>query len=228
MTIPTQQPTNLTQTIYHHLWHEIAYLHLLPGEKLSEVKLAKEFNCSRVPVREAIHLLVADDALEARPQRGSFVTLINLQQLSRIRYLREALEHKIIMDGFRSGAFESALPYLEFLTERQEEMLRASSYEQAFQLDIEFHPLFYNLTNKEFVIAHTGERDIHYLRARLLSLQLEKPLTMPYQHRAIVTAIKEHDEAALEKAIFEHLSNVNTVYAQNHPAATPYVIAAPT
>lgn len=223
MTNSIQPPTNLTQTIYQHLWHEITYLHLLPGEKLSEVKLAKQFNCSRVPVREAVHLLAADDALEARPQRGSFVTLINLQQLSRIRYLREALESKIIMDGFRSGVFESALPYLEFLIKRQEEMLEASSYELAFQLDIEFHRIFYKLTDKEFVIAHTGERDIHYLRARLLSLQLEKPIVMPYQHRAIVNAIKEHDEAALEKAVFEHLSNVNLVYKCRHPAAAPYV-----
>lgn len=49
----TQSPTNLTQNIYQYLWNEIAHLHLLPGEKLSEVKLAKEFDCSRVPVREA-------------------------------------------------------------------------------------------------------------------------------------------------------------------------------
>ena len=223
----TQSPTNLTQNIYQYLWNEIAHLHLLPGEKLSEVKLAKEFDCSRVPVREAVHLLVADDALEARPQRGSFVTFINLQQLSRIRYLREALEYKIVMDGFRSGVFESALPYLEFLIERQEEMLLASSYELAFQQDIEFHRIFYNLTDKEFVIAHTGEKDIHYLRARLLALQLEKPIAMPSQHRAMVKAIREHDEKALEKAFFEHLGNVNLVYKQNHPAAVPYVLSPP-
>ncbi len=40
----TQSPTNLTQNIYQYLWNEIAHLHLLPGEKLSEVKLAKEFD----------------------------------------------------------------------------------------------------------------------------------------------------------------------------------------
>lgn len=36
-----QTPANLTQIVYQHLWHEIASLHLMPGEKLSEVKLAK-------------------------------------------------------------------------------------------------------------------------------------------------------------------------------------------
>ena len=107
-----QTPSNLTQIIYQHLWHEIASLHLMPGEKLSEVKLAKEFNCSRIPVREAVHLLAAENALEARPQRGSYVTLINVQQLEQIRYLREALEYKIMMDGYHTGCFESIVPYL--------------------------------------------------------------------------------------------------------------------
>ena len=130
-----QTPANLTQIVYQHLWHEIASLHLMPGEKLSEVKLAKEFSCSRIPVREAVHLLAAEDALEARPQRGSFVTLINVKQLERIRYLREALEYKIMMDGYHSGCFESIVPYLESLVTRQEELLNASAYELAFQLD---------------------------------------------------------------------------------------------
>lgn len=218
-----QTPANLTQTIYHHLWHEIASLHLMPGEKLSEVKLAKEFSCSRIPVREAVHLLVSEDALEARPQRGSFVTLINLQQLERIRYLREALEYKIMMDGYHAGCFESIVPYLESLVTRQEELLNASAYELAFQLDTEFHKIFYNLTHKEFVLEHTGERDIHYMRARLMALRLENPIMMPHQHRAMVEAIKSHDEGALQKAIYEHLNNVNSIFDCRHPEIEGYI-----
>lgn len=218
-----QSPTNLTQIIYQHLWHEIASLHLLPGEKLSEVKLAKEFSCSRIPVREAVHLLVSEDALEARPQRGSYVTLINLQQLGRIRYLREALEYKIMMDGYHSGCFDTIVPYLESLVMRQEELLNASAYELAFQLDTEFHKIFYNLTQKEFVLEHTGERDIHYMRARLLALRLEKPIMMSHQHRAIVNAIKIHDEGALQRAIYEHLNNVNIMFETLHPEIESYI-----
>ena len=218
-----QTPANLTQIVYQHLWHEIASLHLMPGEKLSEMKLAKEFSCSRIPVREAVHLLAAEDALEARPQRGSFVTLINVKQLERIRYLREALEYKIMMDGYHSGCFESIVPYLESLVTRQEELLNASAYELAFQLDMEFHKIFYNMTHKEFVLEHTGEKDIHYMRARLLALRLENPIMMPHQHRAIVESIKNHDETGLQKAIFGHLNNVNIMFNKLHPELEQYV-----
>ncbi|MCC8025556.1 MAG: GntR family transcriptional regulator [Clostridium sp.] len=218
-----QAASNLTQSIYQHLWHEVSYLHLMPGKKLSEVKLAQEFQCSRIPVREAIHLLVAEDALEVRPQRGSFVTLINLEQLAQIRYLREALEYKVMMDGFRAGSLNSVVPLMEYLVSQQKDALLKQDYESAFQLDIEFHNLFYALTGKEFVLEHTGEKNIHYLRARLLSLQIEPPGLMAQQHFAIINAVKEQDESAFEKAIYVHLSNVNCLFSQEHPQLKDYI-----
>lgn len=224
MTNPTQVTMNLTQTIYRHLWHEISFLHLLPGEKLSEVKLAQTFECSRIPVREAIHLLVAEDALEVRPQRGSFVTPINLEQLAQIRYLREALEWKVMMDGFRAGTLDASLPLMEYMISQQNEALSNRDYENAFQLDTEFHRLFYILANKEFVLAHTGEKNIHYLRARLLSLCIEQPGLMVNQHEAIVSAIRKHDEASFEKAIYVHLNNINCIYEKDHPELKNYIL----
>lgn len=225
MTDTQQTATNLTQVIYQHLWHEISYLHFMPETRLSEVKLAKQFHCSRIPVREAIHLLVSDGALETRPQRGSFVTQINLQQLERIRYLREALECKIMLDGYRTGVFDPILPYLESLVCRQEELVHSSAHEFAFQLDTEFHRIFYNLTDKEFVLEHTGEKDIHYLRARLLSLRLENPIAMPTQHRAIINAIKARKEDDLLAALQEHLIHVNSMIGSGHPDIAQYITA---
>lgn len=214
---------NLTQTIYQQLWHEISFFHLLPGEKLSEVKLAQNFECSRIPVREAIHLLVSADALEVRPQRGSFVTPINLQQLTQIRYLREALEYKVMMDGFRAGALDSSIPLMEYLIAQQNDALVKHNFEAAFQLDTEFHKLFYALANKEFVLEHTGEKNIHYLRARLLSLRVEGIGLTAYQHEAIIDAIRKHDETAFEKAIYVHLNNINCIYENNHPELKAYI-----
>ena len=63
-----------------------------------------------------------------------------------------------MMDGYHSGCFESIVPYLESLVTRQEELLNASAYELAFQLDMEFHKIFYNMTHKEFVLEHTAKR----------------------------------------------------------------------
>ena len=79
------------------------------------------------------------------------------------------------------------------------------------------------MTHKDFVLEHTGEKDIHYMRARLLALRLENPIMMPHQHRAIVESIKNHDETGLQKAIFGHLNNVNIMFNKLHPELEQYV-----
>ena len=55
----TADPTAISkpEEIHHYLWDRIATLELQPGTKLSEVKLAQMFSCSRIPVREAVRQL---------------------------------------------------------------------------------------------------------------------------------------------------------------------------
>ena len=108
-----------TDQIYLSLWNQICSLDLLPGEKLSEVRLAAEFECSRVPVREALHRLAADGAVDVFPKRGSFVSLIDRQQVEQTRYLREVLETHVCLEAFDSGALTAIYPYLCSIVEQQ-------------------------------------------------------------------------------------------------------------
>ena len=137
--------------------------------------------------------------------------------LERIRYLREALECKIILEGCKKNLFDPIIPYLDDLIARQRAYINASAFELAFQLDTEFHRIFYNLTHKEFVLSHTGESDIHYLRARLVALRYDDPTALPLQHQAIVDALVAHDEKGLQEAILLHLNNINVTYATRLP-----------
>ncbi len=107
-----------TDQIYLSLWNQICSLDLLPGEKLSEVRLAAEFECSRVPVREALHRLAADGG--GCSQRGSFVSLIDRQQVEQTRYLREVLETHVCLEAFDSGALTAICPYLCSIVEQQD------------------------------------------------------------------------------------------------------------
>ena len=57
---PVLPSATLAKEIHHTLWGEICSLKRLPGEKLSEAKLAREYHCSRIPVREAVKQLAAE------------------------------------------------------------------------------------------------------------------------------------------------------------------------
>ena len=205
---------SISNTIYYYLREQISSLSLKPGEKLSEAKLARQFACSRVPVREAVGRLVTEKALEIFPQRGSFVTLIDMEEAEHSRFLREVLETYIVLDDFDKNLLTPLIPYFRSLINRQQQYLNIEDYQHAFELDNEFHRIFYTIGGKEFALAHTGDFEIHYFRARLLGIMLEQEHTMVSQHTQIVDAIEGRNREALSRFLISHYTNVSNVLGQ--------------
>lgn len=63
-----------------------------PGDRLSSRELAARFAMSPTPIRAAIERLVADGALEVRPQSGARVPLMTRTRFGELRTIRIALE----------------------------------------------------------------------------------------------------------------------------------------
>jgi len=63
-----------------------------PGEALRQENLAKEFEASRVPVREALNRLEAEGLVVLRPRRGYVVASLDLDEVIEIFQLRMMLE----------------------------------------------------------------------------------------------------------------------------------------
>ena len=63
-----------------------------PGDRLSARELATRFTMSPMPIRAAIERLVADGALEVRPQSGARVPLMTRTRFVELRTIRVALE----------------------------------------------------------------------------------------------------------------------------------------
>jgi len=64
----------LPDQIAQHLAEKIIHLEIKPGERLMEVKIAREFGVSRSPVREALHILNKQFLVEFLPRRGAVVS----------------------------------------------------------------------------------------------------------------------------------------------------------
>ena len=65
---------------------------LAPGERLSVRELAASLDVSPMPVREAVHRLVAEHALEVRPQSAVRVPVMTKERFAELRTIRVALE----------------------------------------------------------------------------------------------------------------------------------------
>jgi len=68
------QHSNLDTMVRENLREKILNGDLDGGYHLSELKISKEYNVSRTPVREALCALAADGLVEMVPHRGAFVT----------------------------------------------------------------------------------------------------------------------------------------------------------
>lgn len=79
------------RTIYHGIRERITFLDYLPGQRLSEEDLAREFGVSRTPIRRVLMRLESEGLLESRHGVGTFVTVLDINELRQIYRLRKEL-----------------------------------------------------------------------------------------------------------------------------------------
>lgn len=86
-------PTTSSLQLAADLRRRLAVGDLRADTRLVETQLAKEYNVSRIPVREALGTLCAEGLLERRaPHRGVYVPVLSAADLSEIYLARGALE----------------------------------------------------------------------------------------------------------------------------------------
>ena len=87
-----QRRKNLAEQISDTLVEAIGLGVLKPSERIVEAEIAARFKVSRVPVREALKILVTQGILEGEPHKGLHVIAIDETMLDRICEARLAVE----------------------------------------------------------------------------------------------------------------------------------------
>src|SRR5258706_16309581 len=105
-----QEPVRLSVSIYQSLKNEILRGAIRPGESLLELQLAKRFDCSQSPVREACLHLYNEGLLKASPYKGYTVTEITMKEIKELYQLRLIVECAAVeMAAQNTSAFPEAL-----------------------------------------------------------------------------------------------------------------------
>lgn len=84
--------------VYECLKKDILNLKLAPGCAISETDMASKYSVSRTPVRDAFKALAQEGLLEVKPHIGTFVSLIDINQISDVLYIRKVIEQSILKD----------------------------------------------------------------------------------------------------------------------------------
>ena len=76
-----QESESLSEQIAQHIAEQIISGDLVEGERIQELRIAKELDVSRGSVREALLLLERTHLIEIFPRRGAMVTEMSAQQV---------------------------------------------------------------------------------------------------------------------------------------------------
>ncbi|MBX2855433.1 MAG: GntR family transcriptional regulator [Rhodobacteraceae bacterium] len=197
------------------LEEDIAQRTLRPGDRLDETRLARRFNVSRTPVREALLSLESSGLVESRPHKGRFVRQFGALELMKMYET---------MAEFEASCARLACGSMTDEHKKNLEDALAACGQAADANDAEV----YSLHNESFhqALSDAAENPflgeyVRHLQQRLRPFrrhQLRAPnrLTTSYQeHCEVVAAIKNRDPRAAEEAVRAHVGMQSESEASN-------------
>ena len=113
-----------SQAAYREIKEQILHLELPPGTAISEIDTAAKYHISRTPVRDVFKALESEGLLEIKPHIGTFVSLIDLDMISDILYMREVMEQAIFRD--LAAAYDKSQEFrIQLVLKEQKEIIES-------------------------------------------------------------------------------------------------------
>lgn len=165
--ITPMQRESTRDYVYRFLKINIMNLALPPGTALSEQDIANRLKVSRTPVREAFIHLSKETLLDIVPQKGTYVSLINLNSVDEAIFFRETLDTAIIKLACESFASEQLVEMQSNLI-LQERCVSENNYAKFFEINESFHKCIYIGCRKTNIWELSDHIHAHSNRARLL------------------------------------------------------------
>lgn len=192
------QKTN--QWVYQLLRTNLLCGKIQPGIPLTIRGVAEALDVSPMPVREALHRLACEGAVEVKNNRRVIVPLMTAEKFNELCDLRILLE---------THAAESALPYireqdivdLELIDAKIDEALQESNVENISLINQDFHRGLYSANPFQIVVPLIESLWLQLGPfSRIAVSKLEK-IYLVDRHVEAIAALKQQNSFALRRAI---------------------------
>ncbi len=199
---------NRADHVFDVLKQEILSLELKPGQSISENEICTRFHVSRTPVREALRRLQEQGFVCTVPYSGTTVSLLNLDDIRQMIYMRVAVELMVMRDFMETA---TTLQYEEIRHQiRLQELLIQEPEmepEQFYRMDAEMHALWFQAVGRSKLWEFIQAQQLHYTRFRMLDFVTETDFTrIIKEHKGLLEYLEQKDEKGLEKALKDHLT----------------------
>lgn len=188
------------ELIYRELRREIIMGHRNPGERFNVEEIAKRYETSVTPVRDALQMLNQEGLVTIKPRSGYFVSRITLKELRDMLELRRILE---------VAAIERAVLRISDEQIAQLKCVHAgytgdddASYDRYTDENRRFHYLLAEASGNHELAAMLGH--LHDRLARFMVMR-HGGRSQDITHAKIVAALEEHNVEAARQALLDEI-----------------------
>jgi len=216
-----------TEYVYNLLKEMIFGWKLEPGQKVNISNLAREFNVSAIPLREALSRLHSDKLVIFEPNKGYRVSeILTHRQMKELSEARLLMEIHAVRSIIRTN--KSTIGVADQLKKLNDEMRRVdttASYKEILNFvhfDQQFHRKLMTAGGNAFLAEAYNGLHCHLHIARfyhVLGYVDQKDATD--EHQEIIEAIRTRDIYRAEEAVGNHIRFVTRRLLQDEPGTFP-------
>jgi len=207
-----EESLNLVGKIYKNLKNQILDGELQPRQHIYETDLAKEFNVSRAPIREAFAKLIQDKFVYAIQRKGVFVASITKKEIEDIYEIRKTIELLAVEKSIGRFPLDKLEKNINELIKFKKLPLNSENKLKYLSIDRKFHYLlFKNCNNNRLtdLLIHFQE---HMKRFQKYALNIKSFHISIKEHIDIVESIKKNNKTLIKRNLLKHLKRVEKSY----------------
>jgi DNA-binding GntR family transcriptional regulator len=199
------RPSSLHEEVATRLRNMVFDRQLLPGQWIDELALARDWQISRTPLREALKVLASEGLVQLVPRQGCRVTELSEEDADELFPVMALLEGRCAFEAVRK-ATPSDVKALRRLHEALETHAAAHDIDGYYRANHEFHTTVQALADNRWLDRTTNDlrKFLRMLRGRQLNFpgRIEASIN---EHRVLLDAIEQRDAARAERVMHDHL-----------------------
>lgn len=193
---------------YRQLREAILRGDLPMGARVNELELARAWQVSRTPIRDALRRLEAEGLVQALPGRGVMVPVLSLADLDELYELREVLESRAARRAAQRATPEFHAR-LNALIRAFGAALKREDHDAMLSLDLEIHAAVAEMSGNGRLdqVLRTVRGQIHAVRLRTFRVRGRAAKSLKEMAR-LVAAMRVRDGRRAEDAMREHIASL--------------------
>ncbi|WP_235775472.1 MULTISPECIES: GntR family transcriptional regulator [Paenibacillus] len=201
---------SISHQIYLNIKSDIMSGEYKPGERLLVLDLAKRFEVSQAPVREALERLKFEELIIGTPNKGSVVSSVTPKEIRDIFELREMIEVytvRKVLPLLKEDDFDRMKASLV----RMGELVDKGDMLGILESDLEFHGHLYELSGNSAILDVWNRIQSKMMRFMAISNKYHTTEFLVEEHYILLEMLKGQDIAATEARFLEHIDTYKII-----------------